>query len=182
MTSLTENVWRIIGEQCEKYCKIDENFIFHKGKQREFQNLFNQKYSSFKEKYMKNNVKDLDRHKIAAIIILSLRDSNVIRYKDLDEEFIFIGDLLVALKTGLAYMLEELNEKLREKNIKHQITCFDLPNAQSCKTDYLSIMCRNLYFAKDEHEIVVLELAEKLFLLEYILLLKNNIDPDLLID
>lgn len=53
---------------------------------------------------------------------------------------------------------------------------FVLPNAFSCETKYIDIMCRNLMYTKEagtltdpEHALTVeMELAEKFFLLEYI--------------
>ncbi len=64
------------------------------------------------KKYMDDSVNDLDHHKVAALIIVSLLKTDAIQYENLDENCIFIGSELLSLKVGLAYMVGKLNEKL----------------------------------------------------------------------
>lgn len=45
------------------------------------------------------------------------------------------------------------------------------------------ILCaRNLYYAKTDYKLNPLDLADRLFLVEYIALMKEGIDPDTLKD
>ncbi len=79
-------------------------------------------------------------------------------------------------------MVGKLNEKLSAKGSKKKIEQFIFPDAQSCKTSYIDIICRNLYYARTDFQMNPLDLADRLFLIEYIALLKEGINPDILKD
>lgn len=182
MTPLIENVWELVKEESKKYTEGNSRFIFNESKYKDFKKTFKTNYEKIREEYMLPSVNNLDRHKVSAIIIISLLEVNAISYKDLEQGSIFIGAELLALKVGLAYLVEKLNEKLQEKGVKQKIEEFKLPNAQSCGTPYMEIMCRNLYYAKNDYKLNPLDLADRLFLVEYIALTKEGIDPDILKD
>ena len=149
MTPLIENVWELVKEESKRYTEDNVRFVFDESKYKDFKEAFKINYEKIKEKYMLPSVNNLDRHKVSAIIIISLLEVDAISYNDLEQGSIFIGAELLALKVGLAYLVEKLNEKLLEKGEKHIIQEFKLPNAQSCGTPYMEIMCRNLYYAKN---------------------------------
>lgn len=182
MTPLIENVWDLIKEESKVYTNSNPSFVFDEDKAEKFKEIFRTNYKKIKEKYMLPSVNSLDRHKVASIIIVSLLETDAISYQDLDPQNIFIGAELLAVKTGLAYLVEKLNEKLSEKGAQKKIEMFKLPNAQSCETPYIEVMCRNLYYAKNDYVLNPLDLAERLFLVEYIALTKEGIDPDILKD
>lgn len=182
MTPLIENAWKLMREESKKYTEIDPRFICDESKYKYFKEKFKKLYGEVKKEYMLPSVKNLDRHKVASIIIISLLEADVVSYKDLESGSIFIGAELIALKTGLAYLVEKLNEKLNERGIKKKIGEFKLPNTQSCDTSYIEVVCRNLYYTRRDYKLNPLDLAERLFLLEYIALSKDEIDPDVLKD
>lgn len=182
MTSLTRNVWELLSEEFSKLNHENPNIIFDTAQKDKFEDIFLKSYKNVLERYMDKSVKNLDRHKVAAIIIISLLEVKPISYVGLDNSYIFIGNELTALKIGLAYMCEMLNEKLSKKGITTKLEQFDFPNAQSCDTSYMNIMCRNLYYAETDYVLNPLDLADRLFLIEYIALSKNGIDPDILKD
>lgn len=182
MTPLIDNTWDLLKEEYSKYSKENPNFKFDDSRKDDFRQIFTEKYNGIIRKYMDESVKYLDRHKVAALIIISLLEINAISYETLDEDCIFIGAELLALKVGLAYMVEKLNEKLHTKGIDKKIEKFIFPNAQSCSTSYMDIMCRNLYYSKTDYKLNPLDLADRLFLVEYIALSKEGIDPDVLKD
>lgn len=182
MTPLIENVWDLLNHEYNKYNQKNPNFKFDNTKKENFKQMFFWKYNNVKTKYMDASVEDLDRHKVAALIIISLLEIDAISYDSLDEDCIFIGAELLALKIGLAYMVEKLNEKLFLKGYDRKIEKINFPDAQSCNTSYMDIMCRNLYYAKTDYELNPLDLADRLFLVEYVTLLKEGIDPDILKD
>ncbi len=182
MTPLIENIWDLVKEIAEKYTQNDPNFIFRQNRYGDFKQSFEDNYNKIKKEYMLPSVENLDRHKVASIIIVSLLEIKAISYKDLEKDNIFIGAELIALKVALAYLIAKLNEKLEEKNVNKKITEFIFPKAQSCETSYIEIMCRNLYYAKRDYELNPLDLAERLFLIEYIALTKAGINPDVLKD
>lgn len=182
MTPLIENVWDLITDEYNKHYKENLNFKFDQTKKNDFKQLFIQKYDFIMKTYMDSSVEYLDRHKVAALIIVSLLEINAISYDNLDEDCVFVGAELLSLKVGLAYMVEKLNEKLYSRGIERKIEEFKFPKAQSCDTSYMDIMCRNLYYAKRDYKLNPLDLADRLFLVEYIALSKEGLDPDVLKD
>ena len=177
MRELTENFWRLIEEQYEKIVKYDKDFIFQKNKHEEFHKYFKEQYYYIKNKYMHSKVEFLDRHKVAALLITCSLEKEIIDYKNKGDKF-FIGAQLLTLRAALAYMFDKMNEKLMTSG--KEIETLELPESVSCDTNYIEIMCRNLYYAKKDYMLNPLELAEKLFLLEQYWLAKANIDPKLL--
>ena len=182
MTPMIDNIWDLLTVEYTKYNTKNPNFKFNENKKAEFESVFKKKYNHIITEYMDDSVNELDRHKVSALIIISLLEVNAISIENLDSDFVFVGNELLALKVGLAYMVQKLNEKLVERNIEKQIGEFVFPVAQSCKTPYIDIMCRNLYYAKNDYVLNPLDLADRLFLIEYITLLKENINPDILKD
>ena len=82
----------------------------------------------------------------------------------------------------MSYMNDRLNELLKKKRIERRIPQYSLPLAISCETPYMEIICRLLYYNKNEEDMCfnVLELSDRYFLLEYINLIQNGIEPYLL--
>lgn len=176
--------------------------IFDITKREAFINCFVSIYNNILNKYMDDSTEHLDRHKQASILIVSAIKTNIIfspEYtvstdenpypKEAVEEVndkIFIGLERISLLAGLAYMLNELNEKLEEKGI-NKIDLFSFPEPFACNTKYFDVLIRSLYYyqkyaSKSEDDFYVMELANTLFLIEYLTLLKNNIDVSILKD
>lgn len=182
MTPLIENVWDLLSNEYNKYGQQNSNFEFDITKKEAFEKFFTQSCDKIIKKYMDASVETLDRHKVAALIVISILEVDAISYINLDDDCVFIGAELLALKVGLAYMIEKLNEKLEAKGVNKKIETFIFPNAQSCGTSYMDIMCRNLYYTKNDYKLNPLDLADRLFLVEYIALFHEGIDPDVLRD
>lgn len=177
MKDLTKNLWHLIEQQHAKIAQLDKDFIFEKDKYDEFHDYFKKTYYYIKDRYMSDKVEYLDRHKVAALLVICVLEKKVIYHNATNGRF-FIGAELLALRAALAYMLMKLNEKLKPHNEKIEV--IEFPEALSCDTKYLEIMCRNLYHAKNDYQLNPLDLAEKLYLLEQYWLLKAKIDPQLL--
>ncbi len=184
MTTLVNEVWTLLEKEYEAYNKQNKNFTANltDEKKQAFHDLCDNKYDYIMKKYMDPSVMFLDRHKVAAIIIISLLELDIIHYENMDNDYVFIGAEVVALKVGLAYMVEKLNEKLKDRGVQKRVEMFEFPNAQSCKTPYMEIICRNLYYCKTDYVFNPLDLSDRLFLVEYIALMKMGIDPDILKD
>lgn len=156
-------------------------------------NLFDDCYDYFKQwreliqkKYMKDPEKELDRHKIAAILTISIIQSKSIYYNNkISNNQIFIGLQLLAVTCGLSYMQDELNKILIE-NGYDPIDKYDLPIPFSCDTNYLEVIARNLYYQEHGTDLSgkkvwtfnPLDLANEYFLIEYITLIKRGIPTD----
>lgn len=177
MKALTAHVWDLLEQQYNQIAKFDKNFIFKKSNYTEFHNFFENSYETFKKRYMSEKVEFLDRHKVAALLIISVLENDIFSYNN-RKDTIFIGAELLSVKAAFAYMLHALNEELKEHNKK--IEEIKLPKALSCNTSYIAIICRNLYYTKRDYVLNPVELSEKMFLLEQICLLNEGIDPTIL--
>lgn len=182
MTPLINNIWNLIEKEYNEYSKNNPLLKFNKNKKNKFREIFQKNYNYIIEKYMDKSVKNLDRHKVASLIIISFLEISPISIENLNEDCVFVANELISLKSGLAYMINILNEKLKERDSNKLMNTFIFPEAQSCRTSYIDIMCRNLYYAKHDYTLNPLDLAERLFLIEYISLIKTGIDPNILKD
>lgn len=141
-------------------------------------------YQYIKDNYMNNHVEYLDRHKVSGIIIVSLIECKAITYDEekIPEGYIFIGQYLISLSIGLTYMQNRLNDCLLKKG-KGPIDKIWMPECIfSCDNNYFEIISRNLYYShtEDMWGLNPLDIARELFLLEYITVEKNGIDPNIL--
>lgn len=143
-----------------------------------FKKTFNDLYYKILNDYMEESVDNLDRHKVAAVIIISILKTIDIEYNNLPDTKVFWGKQTVAVNIGLNYMCGELNKILAENGWDGEIEKFDMPNAISCNTSFEDIMIRNLVYAEDNPEwgLNPLTIAENLFLLEYITIIQRGID------
>ena len=143
-----------------------------------FKKTFNDLYYKILNDYMEESVDNLDRHKVAAVIIISILKTIDIEYKNLPKTKVFWGKQTVAVNIGLNYMCGELNKILAGNGWDGEIEKYDMPNAISCNTSFEDIMIRNLVYAEDNPEwgLNPLTIAENLFLLEYITIIQKGID------
>lgn len=171
-------VWKLVEEQGQyivgkypEYFKLNTNSEY----------VFFQKFDEFteivKSNFMKTDIVDLDRHKVAAIIICSIVECSVLKTNyECNEDELFDGNEKIAVNIGLSYMRATLIKMLDTTSEKDKFVDFYFPKALMCDTDYITILCRNLYYARKNFILNPLEIANTLFLLENISLIKSNID------
>lgn len=176
MTDTIKKLWDSLSEQVEKYKKVDKNITFKDDAYSAFEKNFFDIYNKIKDEHMKPSVKNLDRHKVAATTIVSALKADIISYNQELKNKLFLGCEMFITEVALTWMLDSLNKKLEELNI-HKLQQYYMPEAFTCKTPYFEIFCRNLFITKKDYQLNPLNISETLFLLEYISLLKNNIDP-----
>lgn len=174
MDELIEIIWKKIYVGISIMCKEDSQVVYDKSKKEKFKSNFTLLYDQL-SKYMEDPTKPLDRHKVAAIIIISIIKSNILTSTGNTKERIFVGNYILASEMGLSYMLAKLNEKLSDNE---KIDKYFFPEAFSCPTDYFDIFYRNLYYVNDNEDwsLNPLDISERLFLLEYITVDKKGID------
>lgn len=177
MFALFEKTWDLVKIGSEIMCEEDCDIKFDSTKEKTYKELCEILYNKILE-YMAEEESPLDRHKVAAIVMIAIIKSNILTST---KEGRFMGNYILAAEVGLSYLLKELNDKLSERGQKN-IDKFWFPDALSCPTDYLKIFYRNLYFAHTNAEwnLNPLDMAERLFLLEYMTLEKNEIIPSIL--
>ncbi len=155
-----------------KYPEIE----FNKIKKEQFKRTFCESYKYVKAKYMTEDTECLDRHKQAAILICCVLKEDILVSQKIPEGKEFVGKYSLALSLGLAFMLDRLKERFDETGIEEEINDLTDIIAFACPTNYFDVLFRNLYFEeKEQGSVFVLTLANTLFLLEYIALMKKNI-------
>lgn len=182
MNEMIMAAWNVLDIAATQVGLRDSKIVLDNSKMEEFVQLFQKKYDDVKLLFMKKSVRYLDRHKVASILMASAIEADVVRYDgEIPEGDVFIGKYLIAVSAGLNYMQDSLNEKLKEKG-QEPIKEFFFPVAFSCRTPYLQIFARNLYFTheKTEWKLNLLNMSENLFFLEYITLKENGINPSIL--
>lgn len=190
MTATIKAAWNAIESECRRFQEKDCAIKFNEEGYHDFEELFNRHYNDIMTRFMRETT-ELDSHKQAAIITISCLEAKVIKLEvksdkpsegsHLQENEIFIAPQLIAVNVGLSYMNDRLNEILEKKHLE-PVDHYFLPIAFACDTPYIEIICRLLYYEQHEDDMSfnVLELADKYFLLEYISLIQNGIEPMLL--
>lgn len=184
MKQTIEKTWSLLEKTVEVANRKNLNIILNAQAKEKFADEFETLHKHIKENYMREEIQNLDRHKVAAIIMVCILSSDALAYEGvLQENERFFGEYLIAGSVGINYMQDRLNSLLVEKN-QNTIDKFWFPEALSCDTKYFEIFCRNLYYADNEEKwgLNPLDIAEKLFLIEYATLEKNGIDPCVLKD
>lgn len=176
-------IWRLIEITVKEFKKKDPNIILDKTKEKDFYRCFNDLYSLIKLKYMSSEVKYLDRHKVSSIVIISIIESNIIKYsKNGENGAVYFAPYYIATSVGFSFMQSEVNEILLKKKQK-TIDKIWTPDLLSCpNVPYIDEFSRNLYYAHSNEKwgLNPLDLSEKLFILEYVTLEKKGINPHIL--
>lgn len=173
MTNFIEEIWNLLNSINDDSIKIDNS------KKDEFTKCFDKYRKYILKHYMSENTRELDRHKNAGIIVVSLIEANVILpCVNIPKDKVFLGDKIYALTVALSYMLFDLNETLKNKNLK-SVDKYFFPQSFSCENNFFDVMARNLYYNEENHILdnMVLDLANVFFLIEYITIIKEGIDP-----
>ncbi len=180
MGNIVDKSWEQFKEQSEEFKKTEPSVVFHDEKYEEYKNRFMSQYDDILNRFMKDTT-ELDSHKQAALITICCLESEVITH-EVDKEHISIVPEIIAVNVGMSYMNDRLNENLKKKGLHKKIEKYDLPIAISCDTPYMEVICRMLYYEKIEEDMCfnVLELSDRYFLIEYINLVQNGIEPYLL--
>ena len=180
MTPIIKAYWKELKRTALYYQKKNKNICFNEDKYNEFHDVFEATYRAIRAEYMKENVTALDRHKVAAVMIVTTIETQVISYSEpIPEGQHFLGSEMLSTEVALSWMLDTLNKKLVEVG-KVPIEAYFMPQAFSCDTPYFEIFTRNLFFTHKDYRLSPLDISEKLFLMEYITLLKNDIAPEIL--
>lgn len=178
-SNLKSNIFNNLKKQVLQIIENYPNhFIYNNESEKTFNKYFDSYYNSIKSNVMYDTVQELDRHKLAAIIICSIimADSLQVTSSYSNNHYVFDGNEKLAVDIGLSYMRSSLRELLR-KNPEEAIKFKDFifPEASMCDTNYISILCRNLCFAKKYYQLNPIDLANTLFLIEYITLIQVSI-------
>ncbi len=172
MKPTTKAFWKAIETQCELLSKDEAKLYLDEEKKHAYIEACDAAYKDCKEKIMAKSVENLDRHKVAAILVIMALELDVIKCDNLgqDPKRLFIGSEKVLVSCAISYLAQQVNHII-EKNASSQVqrmNSFKLPVAFSCRTNYIDIMCRVLYYDKIDNKLSLLDLADRFFLIEYI--------------
>lgn len=182
MGSAIDKIWELLEITVNEVKKTSTEIFLNVDAKKNYEILLKQMEEKIKSVYMKDKVKNLDRHKISAMVIIALIQSKAIQYRgEIKNGEIFFGQYLIASSVGISYMMKILNDMLVKKG-KDPIERLWMPLAISCDTPFIEIFGRNLYFADTSSEwgLNPLTIAEELFILEYVTLEKAGINPEIL--
>lgn len=187
MRSTVEIFWDALERERARLNSSQLPLVLNEEMKENYINRCDTVYKTYKERFMQPSVRNLDRHKVAAILVVEGASLNLICLDKDDGGKIFLGTERVLLTCALAYLLDQFNFLLDGGGVEGaakadfpRMAEFRQPGAFACDTKYVDIMSRNLHYtlphlklfesesALDVHLNVVRELAEKFFLLEYI--------------
>ena len=192
ITDVLKKCYEFMIEKAKRDFSENCQYEFHPENFETFRVKFKKRCDYVLKEYMHGDVKSLDRHKLSAIAIIELVNSDIVTAKPLtvaeqSSGMINIAPFLFATQAGFQMLLHWLNLDLKGKEAL--IDKWVEPKLLSCPFNgYFMVFARNLYYTKyrvidngcygtDYNE---LELAEKLYLFEYITLMNNDIDLELL--
>lgn len=176
MRALLESAWenvRITSACFEKY----DNINFDESKKKDFETHVKRLEKQVRM-YMRESSQDLDRHKMAAILIIAIvKAAPFSETQETSKKF--MGNYVVATEIGLSYMLQMLNNVLYKVG-EAPLDSYVFPKSWTCTNDYFRVFYRNLYFSNSNQEwgLNPLDIADKLFLLEYITLKEKGISVE----
>lgn len=179
MTETIKKTWDLL----EKTVEFNSGIKLNKDSYEQYKANFEKWVDVIKTTFMTKDVKHLDRHKIAAIIMVSILECDaVVCSGAVPTQKIFLGQYQSALSVGLTYMQNRLNELLIRKKQKTVDKIWMPEFVFSCDVPYFDISARNLFFTQQKLECGLnpLSIAKELFLLEYITVEKEGIDPHIL--
>ena len=181
MEKWTDPLWRLIGVGVKEAKKDEPSLIYDTSQDaaKKFSGFFECHYEEIREKHMKTKNDYLDRHKVAAITIASIIHAGLIRntVNNPTPNEVWVGLQYFALEIGLSYMLKRTNELLAEKGSPKQIITYHMPMSFSNDRAYIKTFSLLLYRMSPTEPEAILDLADRLFLVEYITLLYEGIDP-----
>lgn len=182
------SAWIYLENTVKMIAEKDSALVFNPSKFDIFYDRFKYWRELILSNFMKSNVEELDRHKIASILTISAIESKCITYNsELTNEKIFLGLHLIAVSCGLSYMQQQLNMLLKEENIE-PIQKYIMPTPFSCSTNYLNVIARNLYYEENATDsngkklwnLNPLQLSNTYYLLELYSLEHYKIPTDIL--
>lgn len=182
MQGIKKQVWEMFVSVAEQMMQDDSDIVLNYAAEQHFSDSFDTLYKYIKEEYMKVGVVYLDRHKVAAIVIIAFIRVNALGYGKRLESSMFLGNYKLAISVGLSYMLVMLNNELMENGCKTTIEKYVMPEVLMDDIPYIDVFARNIYYLETQRksDLNVIDLANSLFLLECITMEKYGISPNCL--
>lgn len=165
-------IWKEIVKQCRKYMEEDQTLVLYTDAEELFYRNFKYFHSFIMKKFMILGEDKLDRHKIAAIIMCAILESNIVgiskEERDKSDDSIFLVNEKISVDVGLCEMQRLLKKEFEGGKFPYDAIFEEilLPVPLSCNREYTEVICRDLYFSKMYYTLNPISLANFLFLLE----------------
>ena len=173
MKSTTVAFWKVVKSQCKDFSSGENAIYLDDSVKEQYIIACDDAYNLCKQNDMRSGVKNLDRHKVAAILVVEGLKLEIIKRKDrmnadTDTDW-FIASPKILLSCAIYYLAQEVNNLIKKAKTKIEpMNKFILPKAFSCQTYYVDIMCRLLRREMEADKLSFLVLSNDFFLLEYI--------------
>lgn len=173
MKSTTLAFWELVNTQCMSLSSGEHAIYLDDSVKNQYIAACDDAYKLCKQRDMHSDVRNLDRHKVASILVTEGLNLEIIKRKDKKcadtENEWFIASQKVLLICAISYLAQEVNALIRDaKTTIKPMRRFILPKAFSCQTYYIDIMCRLLRREMEAGRLSFLLLSNDFFLLEYI--------------
>lgn len=178
MTAIKKSLWESFKNEAKKIVENNINLKFNEDKVDEFNKEFDNLYNLIIKTCMADDVKNLDAHKQAAIgAIVFSKIAPITCNEVIPEDEAFIVNESLGLSVALSCMHDYLNTRLNQNGKKSLEIPYEMPTPLNCSDNFFFIMCRTMYYNRMDGIIdkTVLNLANILFLLEYITLQDQGI-------
>jgi len=177
---LADHVWTLFEFEAHKFCNENDEFVVYKDAKEIFAKSLEYYYFFIMKNFMNNDVESLDRHKVAAIIVCALLESDPVGISvKAKRNFFYLVNETVALSVALSFMQQQLKDEfdyemdkkidISKKEIPYE-KLFDgfysMPESFSCDRDFGEILARDLYYAKKHFQLNPMSLSIIMFLIE----------------
>ena len=178
MKKTVESYFNVVGKYCETLNSSGLNINFYYEKKDAYIESVIDRYKAYKKDYLQEDVEYLDRHKMAAILVVCGIEHQIVDSgetgREIDKGKIDICCQKILLMAAFDYLLEIMNLKIENADTNlNKINKISFPKAFTCQTKFIDILSRTLFYAEKKYVLNEMELAEKFFLLEYISILKD---------
>lgn len=175
MRETTDRYWELASQQCNILSSNGTVLSMDDSVKNRYEEECSEIYNYCKRHIMKKDVENLDRHKVAAILVAKGLELDIVKWDTCappSDGMLFIGAEKLLLVCAVHYLAQQINELIKASGTSVQpMKIFILPKVFSCNFLYIDILSRLLHTSKEEKTLSVLELADKFFLMEYIAIL-----------
>jgi len=166
-------IWSKAVVEAELICKNNNIVAAHPERFAKFEKAFQEKYVQTREKNMWGERANLDRHKVAAIIIYAIIETNIIECT-VNIKGLFQDNYRLAVSVGLSFLQDECNRMLKGKKLS-LIEKMKFPEVFEGEESYETHLIKMLYYSNEDsnsenrkRDTDILALSNILFLIEYI--------------
>lgn len=163
MNSKLDQFWNQMIMYANSVQSVNKDIIIHGERKKDFEDIFHAKYSEVMDIYMSKDVVNLDRHKVAAVLIYSIIKVRMMEYRNKTQ--ICKENYQLAISLALSYIVYEGNLYRKERG-QEPLERIKFPEVYNGDKDYKNLLLCTLEMLDINDDINVLQLANMMLLLE----------------